>query len=36
MQNEIYYNQIMINLYLEYVLEYSINERKREVDNYNY
>ena len=37
MQNKIYCNQIMINIYLEYVLEYLINdERRRETDNYNY
>ena len=37
MQNEIYCNQIMINIYiLEYVLEYLMDEKGREIDNCNY
>ena len=32
-QNEIYYNKIMI---LEYVLKYLIDESQREMDNYIY
>ena len=37
MQNEIYRNQIMINIYiLEYVLEYLRDEKGYEIDNYNY
>ena len=33
MQNEIYRNQIII---LEYVLEYLLDEKGHEIDNYNY
>ena len=37
MQNEIYCNQIMINIHiLEYVLEYLRDEKGYEIDNYNY
>ena len=35
MQNKIYCNQIMINIYLEYALEYLI-EKGCQIDNYNY
>ena len=35
MQNKIYCNQIMTNIYiLEYVLEYLIDEKGHEIDNY--
>jgi hypothetical protein len=36
MQNEVYWNYIIINIYLEYMLEYLIDERAREIYNYNY
>ena len=36
MQDEIYCNQIMVICVLEYVLEYLIDEKGREMDNYNY
>ena len=39
MQNKIYCNQTMINIYcrvLEYVFEYLIYESWHEIDNYNY
>ena len=36
MQNEIYCNWIIINIYLEYVVEYLIDEKGREMDNCNY
>ena len=36
MQNEVYCNQIMINIYiLEYVLKYLVDEKECEIDNYN-
>ena len=36
MQNKIYYNQIMINIYFKYVLDYLIDEKGCKIDNYNY
>ena len=36
MQNESYCNQIMINIYLEQVLEYLIDKKELEIYNYNY
>ena len=36
MQNKIYYNSVMINMYFKYVLEYFIDARWHELDNYNY
>ena len=36
MQNKIYYNQTMKNIYiLQYVLEYLIDEKELNIDNYN-
>ena len=36
MQNEIYCNQTMKNIYFRVCVEYLIDEKERDIDNYNY